>query len=226
MIEVIKIFKKYAFKETLLNHVTSSLETEKYVAILFCSDRYEDGLKIRDSINKLKNYAASFENGRLSIFTVDFTAVSGTRYLRIGRLPENEESYNFLTKEHENGVSVFELNGETPILNNLQLIDSFSGRHELPAFIVTGERVGTGFDGEPLLKNVSYVEKINLDFKTITEAALTQSFKCKEIEPNTNAKEMYRFFTKGYLEVIYGSFSYSEPIEGFDTEMGKFRNEQ
>lgn len=76
------------------------------------------------------------------------------KYFRFGDIPVDGKSYNYLTKTKEKGVSAFELIEGIPFLWNLQLIDSFCSRlnSEPISFFVTGEEVGRGNDGEPLLK--------------------------------------------------------------------------
>ncbi len=108
------------------------------------------------------------------------------RYLRFGYLPKNGKSINFLKLTNsqnedftyscevssyeealaelpencfENGLSVFEIdeNG-MPKLDSLQLVSSMLARIDSKVFEISGERVGTGNDGEPLIA-VEKVEK-------------------------------------------------------------------
>jgi hypothetical protein len=89
---------------------------------------------------------------------------SYTAYLRFKNLPANGRSHNYATGQTEAGISVYELDWDlvagawrlcgsaTPaqlIINTL--------RGDVPAYIVTGERVGTGSDGEPLLTDVKII---------------------------------------------------------------------
>lgn len=85
-------------------------------------------------------------------------------YLRFKSLPKGERSRNHETGRLEDGVSVYAL--EWDVLgrawklvmtgNPFQFVlNSFRG--DVPAYIVTGERVGTGSDGEPLIRNVTIV---------------------------------------------------------------------
>lgn len=172
-------------------------------------------------------------------------------YLRLGEIPTNESSYNFLTKGQENGVSVFEWDGNSPVLSNLQLVDSFSGRDDHKAYLVTGEEIGIGFDGEPLLKNVKIVKEINLDFMAITLDVLKANFSDVDGQLNILSNKMHRFsmavlknnktgetkkdmafnedatweIESNFWQYTYGGFEFSNPINGFNTEMGKQRNE-
>jgi hypothetical protein len=60
----------------------------------------------------------------------------------------------------ETGVSVFEIdkNG-LPILSNLQLVSSLLSRLDHKAFEITGEKVGIGNDGEPLVSNITILKQ-------------------------------------------------------------------
>lgn len=61
----------------------------------------------------------------------------------------------------EKGVSVFEIDeNNKPILNNKNLEHSYMWRSESSAYIVTGDEVGKGEDGEPIIKNVKIIEKL------------------------------------------------------------------
>ena len=109
------------------------------------------------------------------------------KYIRFGEIPKNEQSINFLKmtidesesfswaldalgadaayseyvpeKVLENGTSVFKIgkNG-MPILENLRQANSLALRIGKPAYIVSGDEVGTGNDGEPLVQNIK-IEK-------------------------------------------------------------------
>nr|DAV18300.1 MAG TPA: hypothetical protein [Caudoviricetes sp.] len=172
-------------------------------------------------------------------------------YLRLGEIPTNESSYNFLTKCQEAGVSVFEYVDSKPVLSNLQLVDSFSGRNDHKAYVVTGDVVGVGFDGEPLLKNVNIIREIELDFMAITLEVMNKSFKNVSGSLNEKHDKMHPFWianlknkktgelkpdwnlvfdakvwekVPAFWEYSYAGFDFSNPIEGFNTKMGKERN--
>lgn len=168
------------------------------------------------------------------------------QYLRLKELPENEQSYNFIEKTLENGVSVFDIVDDKPVLFNLQLITSFESRKYDQAYIVTGDRIGTGFDGEPLLKHVKIVRKIELDFKALTFNAFKENFakvekspenlvgivrvkhnvflnkKTGEIAepslPNLNIWE--ELPEEGYWTYDYEGYTFSKPINDFDIRLG------
>ena len=109
------------------------------------------------------------------------------KYIRFGEIPPNERSVNFIKmtldqvdafswaigamkaeeayteyvpeKALEPGVSVFEMdkNGN-PLLKNIGLVRSYCKRAEdEKAYIVTGDPVGTGHDGDILIKNVNII---------------------------------------------------------------------
>lgn len=69
--------------------------------------------------------------------------------------PRYNQSLNFATGEHERGLSVYPatLDGDltVKILDDFDVSELVEGRL---AFAVTGRVVGTGSDGEPLLKGV------------------------------------------------------------------------
>lgn len=63
----------------------------------------------------------------------------------------------------EPGVSVFEMDDNgNPVLNNEALSSSWNVRkeQEKPCYVVTGDVVGIGQDGEPLLKNVKIIDNV------------------------------------------------------------------
>lgn len=168
------------------------------------------------------------------------------QYLRLKELPENEQSYNFVEKTLENGVSVFDIVDDKPVLSNLQLITSFESREHDQAYVVTGDKIGTGFDGEPLLKNVSIVKKIELDFKALTFNAFRENFtkveKSSEELPGIARVYHEVFLNKktgeiaemrlsnltiweelpeeGYWTYDYDGYTFSEPTNDFDIRLG------
>ena len=107
-------------------------------------------------------------------------------YVRFGRkegpFPPDEKSLNSITDTIEDGVSVYEAierNGKYQLL--LPKIDPISigtigmcfnvaqcisGQINRPLYEVTGDIVGMGSDGEPLLKNCRVVRRI---FNSVTK---------------------------------------------------------
>ena len=108
------------------------------------------------------------------------------RFLRFGKIPKNEKSINFLkmTNEQnedytyalemagydralqcvpecafENGVSCFFSKNNMPVLDSIELLRSFCSRIKDKCYIIEAEQIGTGNDGEPLVKNVQIVEE-------------------------------------------------------------------
>ena len=111
------------------------------------------------------------------------------KYMRFGEIPPNERSVNFYSmslddnasfsfdiehgdvdiayewvkeKDLEKGVSVFELDdNNNPITDNEELEKDLKHRIEkkFVCYIVTGDKVGIGCDGEPLIRNIKILEK-------------------------------------------------------------------
>ena len=132
-----KIIKKYAQSEVVSNMMLKNLaETGETYGIF----EDVDSIKVHDEIKGLSDYASSLAKGSLTIRKIAFSTKEANEktYLRIGIVPKNEESFNYLTKQNENGVSVFGLIDGKPVLSNLQLVDSYAGRSDSQAFIVTG----------------------------------------------------------------------------------------
>lgn len=219
MNELKEIFEKYA-NEKIVNLMINFLETDGSTAGYF---DYEDRIAVHEAIKSLNEFTSTFENGSLIIQKFETVAPAGKTYLRLGLLPKNGKSINHLTGKIENGVSVFELVDGKPVIDNLQLIDSLSGRHALPAFLVTGEQVGIGHDGEPILQNVQYVSKTNVDFTTLTIEALDNAFENKTGDFDTESKEILQFYIDGY-ELLYAGYRYTNPKKEFNIKMGGERN--
>ena len=89
------------------------------------------------------------------------------RYLRFGPIPKSEQSHNHATGTIEKGVSVYALDeNDNPIVPTKREYAAddlaFRQRRETGTrYIVQGDRVGTGYDGEPLLRNVKVVKDIS-----------------------------------------------------------------
>ena len=90
-------------------------------------------------------------------------------YVRFGDIPEGERSYNSTDECYEDGVSVYAAEIESvpaesdadgmfvPVGNKTLQIIMLAQRD---TYLVTGERVGTGVDGEPLLRDVEIVGEL------------------------------------------------------------------
>ena len=136
-----KIIRKYAQSEVVSNMMLKNLaETGETYGIF----EDVDSIKVHDEIKGLSDYASSLAKGSLTIRKIAFSTKEANEktYLRIGIVPKNEASFNYLTEQNENGVSVFELIDGKPVLSNLQLVDSYAGRSDSQVFIVTGEEIG------------------------------------------------------------------------------------
>lgn len=84
-------------------------------------------------------------------------------YLRFGELPQSGKSTNWATGESEGGVSCYALawdivNAQYTLSGTglLGALISYTMQGVQP-YIITGEEVGKGSDGEPILKNVKIV---------------------------------------------------------------------
>lgn len=100
-------------------------------------------------------------------------------YIRFGKIPDNEQSNIYRHGElvgKEIGVSVYDCcynRGKYCIIypnpSNEDTICDFSGfmfyTPRSPIYLVTGEEVGIGSDGEPLLKNVKIIKDISNNFE-------------------------------------------------------------
>lgn len=87
---------------------------------------------------------------------------NSTRYLRVGAWRDSEQSWNFATGGFEQGVSVYALDPEgMPVVPpdgewaESDLHDRLAS--DEPKYLVTGNVVGCGGDGEPLLRNLRII---------------------------------------------------------------------
>jgi hypothetical protein len=90
-------------------------------------------------------------------------------FIRFGRPPKSGKSLNHLTGEYERGISVYrgKLNPETGVYDFAP--GSGSGEGLLPLliggkkpYLVSGEYIGIGSDGEPLLKNAEITHTLKI----------------------------------------------------------------
>jgi len=107
-----------------------------------------------------------------------------TVYVRFGEWRPNETSFNYASGGVEVGVSVFEAISQGDRFRVLlddehdpdgRQLDTFFGWAErissqsrrmvkqTPIFIVSGDYVGVGYDGEPLLKKLKIVRDLGLE---------------------------------------------------------------
>ena len=84
-------------------------------------------------------------------------------YVRFGDLPKDGKSTNHLTGKKEKGVSVIEAK-QNLFTGEIELVPygspTFMWVQNRPMYEVTGEYVGKGSDGEPLLKNAKILRRI------------------------------------------------------------------
>ena len=93
-------------------------------------------------------------------------------YLRFGKIPKNERSSIYKIEEkvgEEEGVScyrgviykdkVYILMPHIPSTTYYWLIDAYN-RKEIPLYVIDGNEVGEGSDGEPLLRDVIILKEI------------------------------------------------------------------
>lgn len=98
-------------------------------------------------------------------------------YIRLGDIPKDELSLNHSTKNFEKGVSVFrgivykgnylpivEYPEDAGTIIPMQSLFSYCGK---PAYLVEGDEIGLGSDGEPLIKNVHIIKRIFPEIYTI-----------------------------------------------------------
>ncbi len=93
-------------------------------------------------------------------------------FIRFGNIPQDGKSKIHNGDEgvigKEIGVSVYEAiqdGGNIKILipkNEICVLVSMSGCFDKPAFLVEGDIIGTGSDGEPLLRNVKIINSLEL----------------------------------------------------------------
>lgn len=90
-------------------------------------------------------------------------------YIRFGDLPDNERSYNSTQDQLEDGVSVYgaELESVPPESGTAGMFVPVGPTRlqiillaQRDTYLVTGERVGTGADGEPLLRDIEVLAEL------------------------------------------------------------------
>ena len=173
-------------------------------------------------------------------------------YIRFGEIPNNKKSINYFSNELEKGISVFEIdNNKNILLSNLRLISSLVNRLDTKAYIVTGDAIGIGNDGEPLLNDVKIIEEykynkqelVDYIFHTLeknfykSEGNRTNElFIGKFLVENKRCKKCGKIITiweeccgdyeklEPYEEIVFNSVSFSEPVNGFEIELGYKEN--
>lgn len=173
------------------------------------------------------------------------------QYIRFGEVPQNEKSVNFLKLTFdqqddfsfacdmvgydeavkrlpescfEPGISAFEAVDGMPALLNMRLVSSLSNRLEDSAYLVEGEEVGRGNDGEPLLKNVKITRRLEYTEEQLSEyilGVLREKFQNVQKE-----KYCSRRIQASWSDALgchvhsFGKWSFSNPVAGFDEKTG------
>lgn len=92
-----------------------------------------------------------------------------TGYIRFGNLPKSGKSKNYATGKLEKGVSCYnalwdlEKNAYVRTGNSLEGAAINYIIKGAPIYFITGEEVGTGSDGEPLLSNAQILAELIFD---------------------------------------------------------------
>lgn len=198
-------------------------------------------------------------------------------YIRLGEIPEDGRSVNFLKMTgtqkdafrdaeiegsdaradipeecKEGGVSVF-LTGKDgmPVFENLRQVSSFCCRYgSEKIYEVTGEEVGSGQDGEPLLSGIEILRRRRISAEKARGCAL--SFMCQHFksiqpgsEPESDELGFFHFYEDEKINIITGErapsfavsgsewvkvpgrdvytvcgWTFSDPVPGLDTRLG------
>lgn len=206
------------------------------------------------------------------------------RYLRFGEIPKDGKSVNFLKltssqnedftyacevgsyeealadlpeDAFETGLSVFEM-GENglPELGNLQLVNSMLARLDSKIYEVSGEQVGTGNDGEPLIEVEKVEKKRRISREKLINHAIStlcRNFKNSEFSGNSEDSDchLHSFYIEQKININTGEkasiwndaqgdewvnmppyreyatcgWTFSNPVDGFDVNLGIKRKE-
>lgn len=90
-------------------------------------------------------------------------------YIRFNDLPHSGYSTNYATRKKESGISCYEARWDLVSGAYKRNGDGLDGAaiyyimSESPVYLVTGEEIGKGSDGEPLLKNVKMLAKLTFE---------------------------------------------------------------
>lgn len=106
---------------------------------------------------------------------------------------------NVPEKYKELGISVFEIKNNLPKLQNLKLIYSLVARLDMPILEVTGEEVGRGADGEPLLVNIKVIKRRRISKNTLVDLiirTMCKNFNVAEYDAKNADFMILREFTK------------------------------
>lgn len=161
------------------------------------------------------------------------------RYIRFGEIPADGRSINYfkLTFEQQNnldyneypdeakecGLSVFDIVDDMPLLDNLQLITTLHARvrDNYKAYIVSGDIVGYGNDGEPLLSNVKIVSDYIYQKEELYEYIISVlKTKYQQFEKRAENNEFMGTFSFPKKTLVCNDYEFWNPVEGFDTRLG------
>ncbi|MCM1214152.1 MAG: hypothetical protein NC548_06480 [Lachnospiraceae bacterium] len=138
-------------------------------------------------------------------------------YIRFGKIPEDEVStirYHGILVGTEIGVSCYygvEIDGVWHVVfpnpsncNTIDTLQCFVGGEgpgapsdSLVAYVITGDKVGIGCDGEPLVKNVKIIKDISGQFTYLSKYDKAYEM-ANQIDPETG-KSMYDLGFDNYL---------------------------
>ena len=167
-------------------------------------------------------------------------------YIRLGEIPEYGRSVNFLkmtssqkdafhdseiegadtradiTEEcKEGGVSVFEIGKDgMPVFENLRQVSSFCCRYGSDKiYEVSGEEVGSGQDGEPLLSDVDIIKSRRISAEKARACVL--SFMCRNFknvhpgsDPDGSELGFFHFYEDEKINIITGERAQSFAVSG------------
>lgn len=174
------------------------------------------------------------------------------KYLRFGKIPEIGKSINFFkmtnqqvedftfcieiddieqaykyvpTEAYEIGLSAFEMNSDGfPVINNMRSILSLCARLEEPIFLVDGEKVGEGNDGEPLItaENVEPIEIEKEELIDLILKTLKRNFKIANYNSRDDFGDnmVFDFHIGDKIEYCFNGWTFSDPVNGFATSIG------
>lgn len=143
-------------------------------SVLFAPTANGNPIKPKMTSEPTAEFQARIDNGRYESIDVecekslDMDALpveaSEELYIRFGDLPDGERSYDHTNNRQEDGVSVYEGRVRptaddtpgvfVPVGQKLAQVLLLATR---TTYLVTGDEVGRGQDGEPLLRNVETV---------------------------------------------------------------------
>lgn len=147
-------------------------ETESFSSVQTALDHNEIELLERGSERRASGDGDDGGYAKMEIADVDHEDLDESElYIRFGNTPDDERSYDNRNDRMEDGVSVYdcvrvEIDDEADTDAEIgyapcgQMIQTIFALMFRDTYLVTGERVGTGADGEPLLRDVEAVAEL------------------------------------------------------------------